>query len=131
MSIMRIDTLLLICLAAAASDVKPTYLEGDFDGDGKRDRAEIVMRGKDQGITIHLSSYTTPVTLGAGNAFNDMKNLDFTAWQLHRKNKRIARGMGAGRPPVLLGDAFLLEWEGGSGIVYWNGKRFVWYQQGD
>jgi hypothetical protein len=39
--------------------------------------------------------------------------------------------MGVGRPPALSGDAFVLEWESGSGIVYWNGTKFIWYQQGD
>jgi len=64
-------------------------------------------------------------------SFNDMKNLDFTAWQVHLKTSRGAQSLGAGRPPVLTGDGLLLEWESASAIVYWNGNRFVWYQQGD
>ncbi len=115
----------------ASSKVEPRYLTGDFDGDGKADTAVVVTRGREQGVTVCPGGTGTPVVLGAGNAFNEMKNLDFTAWQVHGKKRRVARGMGAGRPPVLGGDALLLEWESASALVYWNGKRFVWYQQGD
>ncbi len=111
--------------------IAPSYLKGDFDGDAKPDYAVVVNRGKQQGIAACLSATVSPVVLGAGAAFNDMQNLDFTAWRLHPKSRRVARGFGQGRPPVLKGDALYLEWESGSAIVYWKGKRFVWYQQGD
>jgi FG-GAP repeat len=106
-------------------------LGGDFDGDGKPDLAVAVVRGGQQGIAICRSGAATPVVLGAGTAFNDMANLDFTAWRLHPQKVRVARGFGGGRPPVLTGDALLLEWESASALVYWNGRRFAWYQQGD
>ncbi len=116
---------------ALSSKIAPSYLTADFDGDSKPDVAVVVNRGKQQGIAACLSGSPAPVILGAGAAFNDMPNLDFTAWRLHPKSRRVARGFGQGRPPVLQGDALYLEWESGSAVVYWNGKRFVWYQQGD
>jgi hypothetical protein len=125
------------CLRAAGpsyvltTKIAPSYLNADFDGDAKPDVAAVVSRGKQQGLAVCLSGAPAPVVLGAGVAFNDMKDLDFTAWRLHPKNQRVARGAGQSRPPMLKGDALYLEWESASAIVYWNGKRFVWYQQGD
>ena len=89
------------------------------------------MRGTAQGVIVCRSGGSSPIALGAGIPFNQMKDLDFTSWRIHPKAIPVARGVGAGQPPVLSGDALLLEWESGSGIVYWNGRRFVWYQQGD
>jgi hypothetical protein len=111
--------------------VSPSYLKGDFDGDGKPDYAVLVTRGRAQGVAVCRASGAPPLVLGAGTPFNEMKDLDFTSWQVHGKNQRVARGMGSGRAPALLGDALLLEWESASAIVYWNGHRLVWYQQGD
>ncbi len=97
--------------------VSPSFLEADFDGDGKPDVAVLVRRGKDQGIVVCRGNDAPPIVLGAGTTFNDMRNLDFTSWKIHAKNRKVA---------------LLLEWaESGSAIVYWNGSKFVWYQQGD
>ena len=111
--------------------VDPAYLRGDFDGDGRADYAVVMTRGGAQGLVVCRGSGAGPVVLGAGTAFNEMKNLDFTGWQVHGKSRRVARGFGVGRAPVLLGDALVLEWESASAIVYWNGHQFRWYQQGD
>jgi hypothetical protein len=125
------------CLASAGPGysaqrkLDPHVRRGDFDGDGKSDQAVVVTRGRKQGVLVCWGSGARPAVLGAGVAFHEMTDLDFTEWRLHSHKQRVARGFGAGRPPALLGDALLLEWESGSGIVYWNGKRFAWYQQGD
>jgi hypothetical protein len=116
---------------AVDDKLDPLYLRGDFDGDGKPDYAVVANRGREQGIVVCRSGAAAPVVLGAGVAFNYMKNLDFTAWRVHLKSRRVTRGVGERRPPVLTGDALVLEWESASAIVYWNGKRFIWYQQGD
>lgn len=71
------------------------------------------------------------MVLGAGTEFSQMKNIKFDGWQVHPKSRRVERGVGEGKPPVLLADAILIEEESASGLVYWNGKRFIWYQQGD
>ena len=111
--------------------ITPESLRGDFDGDGKPDQALVVARSGKQGVLICRSGAPTPIVLGAGTAFHEMDNLDFTAWRIHAKNQPVARGAGARRIPSLAGDAIYLEWESASALVYWNGKRFVWYQQGD
>ena len=115
----------------ASQKVAPGYLRGDFDGDGKPDYAVLVTRGREQGVVVCRGNAAAPVILGAGYAFNDMKDLDFSAWRIHARTRRVSPGFEAGKPPVLTGDALYLEWEAGSAIVYWNGKRFQWYQQGD
>ena len=124
------------CIAKAGSGyvvsqkIDPTLLHGDFDGDGKPDFAVAVVRKTAQGVVVCRSS-GSPIVLGAGRAFNEMINLDFAGWRLHPKSIKVPRGAGAGTPPILKGDALLLEWESASAVVYWDGARFVWYQQGD
>lgn len=104
--------------------VKPDMLRADFDGDGTPDTAVAIRRkqSNEQGILICRSGGGQAVVLGAGTAFNDMKNLDFGLWEL--KPKR--------RVPKSLGTMLYVEWpERASALIYWNGKRFMWYQQGD
>jgi hypothetical protein len=126
------------CLKAVGSGytisgkINPFYLRGDFDGDGKPDYAVLVRNGDQQGVVLCLNGARNPTLLGAGSAFNKMKDLNFNAWQVHPRAHRVQRGVEERKPLVLLGDAILLEWEeSASAIVYWNGKHFVWYQQGD
>ncbi len=112
--------------------INPFYLRGDFDGDGKSDYAVLIRKGNQQGVMICRSVGAKPTVLGAGVEFNQMKDLNFNAWQVHPKGRRVEQGVGEGKAPVLIGDAIVIEWEeSASALVYWNGKRFVWYQQGD
>ena len=112
--------------------INPFYLRGDFDGSGKEGYAVLVRSADQQGVMLCRGGTAKPVVLGAGTEFNKMKDLNFGAWQVHPKDRPVERGVGEGKPPALLGDAILLEWEEtASAVVYWNGKRFVWYQQGD
>jgi hypothetical protein len=121
-----------------SAKVNPFYLRGDFDGDGRPDYAVRVVskKGGFQGIVVYLSSQKGPVLLGAGTAFKfggsaavDFKGLD--VWQVYGK-QAVERGVGAGPPPKLVGDAILLgKKDSGSGLIYWDGKKFLWYQQGD
>ncbi|MGH9721825.1 MAG: hypothetical protein ACRD8O_16575 [Bryobacteraceae bacterium] len=125
------------CLARAGSGytvshkLAPHALQGDFDGDGKPDLAVLVTRGREQGVVVCRGGTPPASVLGAGIPFNEMKDLDFTAWRIHPASRKVGRGATARRPPSLAGDALYLEWESASAIVYWNGKRFAWYQQGD
>jgi len=112
--------------------INPFYLRGDFDGDSRPDHAVLIRRNNQQGVMICRVGSAKPIVLGAGTEFSQMKDLRFDAWQVHPRGRRVERGVGEGKPPVLLGDAILMEWEeSASALVYWNGKRFVWYQQGD
>lgn len=118
--------------------INPFYLRGDFDGDGKADYAILVVSNKDytKGIAIWLSSQKKFFVLGAGQSFkfSDSESADLAfidTWQVYGK-KPVDRGVGAGPPPRLIGEALLVgKSESASGLVYWNGKHFAWCQQGD
>ncbi len=115
---------------AVNSKINPFYLRGDFRGDGKLSHVVLIQKDGKQGIIYCRSG--VPTVLGAGMEFHNMTNLNFTSWQVHPKAVRVQRGVGEGMPPKLLGDAIVLEWdESASAFVYWNGRHFVWYQQGD
>ena len=115
--------------------MNPSYLEGDFNGDGKMDVAVLVKErstGK-LGIAI-VNGATRNVTIlgagiGIGNGSDDFEWMD--SWQVYSKTR------GAHAPDEksvlhLRGDALLVEKsEAASALIYWNGKRYVWSQQGD
>jgi hypothetical protein len=49
-----------------------------------------------------------------------------------RPKSTVKKGVGESPPPRLLGEAILLEKAvAASGLLYCNGKRFLWYQQVD
>lgn len=114
--------------------INPYYLRGDFDGDGISDHAVLVRtsEGDAQGVLFCPGSKTKrAIVLGAGQSFHRMTDLTFGAWRVYPKGK-VGRGAGEGPPPRLISDAIFLIWpESASAIVYWDGKRFRWYQQGD
>jgi hypothetical protein len=118
--------------------MNPFYLRGDFDGDGKSDYA-VRIKSKvtsESGIAIWLSSLHRFVFLGAGTPFkvsgSSASNLDFlNTWQVYGK-RLVERSVESAPPPHLVGEAILAgKRESASGLIYWNGKSFVWYQQGD
>jgi hypothetical protein len=112
--------------------VKPFYLPGDFNGDGKTDIAVLVKQrstGK-LGIAI-INGGTDKVTiLGAGTAIgnggDDFQWMD--SWEIYSKD-RVSSGTSV---PKLHGDALLVsKSEAASALIYSNGKRYVWLQEGD
>jgi hypothetical protein len=110
----------------------PFYLRGDFNGNGKIDVAVLVKQrstGK-LGIAIIHGENNKVTILGAGtligNGGDDFEWMD--TWQVRSKS-----GVVAGTNfPKLYGDALLVgKTEAASALIYWNGKRYVWLQQGD
>ncbi len=125
------------CLAALSpgyaisNKINPTYLRGYFHGWRKPEYALLIQKNQKQGI-MFCAVGAPPTVIGAGTVFKEMPDLKFTGWRVHSKSDRVERGVGERAPPKLLGDALLLEWEeSASAIIYWNGRRFGWYQQGD
>jgi hypothetical protein len=99
----------------------------------------VAARGdRKKGIAIWLSSApkSGPIIIGAGTksraGAGEYDDWDFfDAWQVYGSRK-VARGAGEGDPPKLIGEAILIErTEAASGLLYWDGRRFPWYQQGD
>jgi hypothetical protein len=115
--------------------VNPSYLEGDFNGDGKMDAAVLVKERSTGKLGIAIVHGTTgKVTIlgagfGIGNGGDDFEWMD--SWQVYSKT-RAAHTEGEIDVPRLRGDALLVEnSESASALIYWNGKRYLWSQQGD
>jgi hypothetical protein len=115
--------------------LSPFYLRADFDGDGKIDVAALVKQrstGK-LGIAIVHGEAEKATILGAGTAIgkggDDFEWMD--SWQICSKD-RGAKGAHETGVPHLRGDALLVsKSEAASALIYWNGKHYVWLQQGD
>ena len=119
---------------ALETRINPFYLQGDFDGDGWRDSAVLVKErssGK-KGAALVFKGGKVRV-IGAGKDIGDgTDNLDWMdAWYVEPKGK-VQQGATDEAPPTLKGDALMvIKTESASGLIYWDGKRFRFYQQGD
>ena len=118
-------------------DLNPFYLRGDFNGDKKIDYALAVIESKTgkKGILIYHPATKTFFKLGAGKRIpngylsDDMDWMD--AWHICGKDE-IGQGVTDEKPPKLIGEAiYAFKLESSSGIIYWDGKEYRWYQQGD
>jgi hypothetical protein len=118
-----------------SSHLKPSYLRGDFDGDGKLDIA-ILVRQKSTGkigIAVCHSSTNKILLIGAetsvGNGGDNFDWMDI--WNVTPK-ATAARQVGKAAAARLKGDTIHVEKsESASALIYWSGARYVWRQQGD
>lgn len=120
---------------AISTQLNPFYVQGDFDGDGKLDCA-ILVRNKASGklgIAIVHAGKPGVSVLGAGTAFgsggDDFAWMD--AWYVYPRGQ-VSKGASGAAPPKLKGDGLMLiKTEASSGLAYWTGAQYKWYQQGD
>jgi hypothetical protein len=112
--------------------VKPFYLSGDFNGDGKPDVAVLVKQRSTEkfGIAIIHGATDKITILGAGTAIgnggDDFQWMD--SWEIYSKDRVSSET----NTPKLRGDALLVsKSEAASALIYWNGRRYVWSQEGD
>lgn len=119
---------------AVVTRINPFYLQGDFDGDGWRDTAVLVRErssGRQGAIIVFRGGKMRVVGAGKdiGDGSTDLDWMD--AWHVERKG-RASQGATDEAPPTLKGDGIMvIKTESGSGLIWWDGKRFRWYQQGD
>ena len=108
---------------------------GDFNGDGRWDTAVLIKErssGKN-GIAIYHGRSNRLIIVGAGqdwgNGSDDFPGLD--AWHVFHRGP-VGKGADRKAPPKLRGDALMvIKTESASTLIYWNGTRYAWYQQGD
>jgi hypothetical protein len=129
-----------------SSRLNPFYQRGDFDGDGKQDFAIWIRELKSNKVGIAIINRRTEKIsiIGAGNMIVNRvgkaiwarsdggDSLDvIDAWHVYEKGI-VEQGVGEGSPPILKGDALMLiKTESASGLIFWTGKSYAWYQQGD
>lgn len=126
-----------------ADNPNPPYLNGDFDGDGRPDYAISVINKttKKHGIAIIRSSMAAVDVLGAGGtklrvgSGPDAYLLEDFDWmdEWHVQSKATAsKELGRKVAALMRGDGIVVEKsESASGLVYWDGKRWLWRQMGD
>ena len=113
----------------------PSSLTGDFDGDGKPDIAVLVKQksSKKIGIAVCHSSTGKVFFIGAGTEMgNGGDNFDWMdIWRVTSK-ATAAKKLGRAAAATLKGDAIHVEKsESASGLIYWNGRKYIWRQGGD
>jgi hypothetical protein len=108
----------------------PCLLEGDFDGDRKKDEAVLVRqkKGGKRGIAV-LHGRGASHRLGAGRTVGNGGD-DFSWLEVWRLVPKDAREEGA--PPARKGDLLYVgQAEGASAYLYWSGRSWKWRQAGD
>lgn len=111
------------------------YLRGDFNGDSSNDIAVLVTEKTSNKLGIIVLHFGTNDTfiLGAGKIVGNGGD-DFnwmTNWDVKRKEK-VGQGADGKPPPILIGESLFVEKaESASAIICWDGRKYIWYQQGD
>lgn len=117
------------------SRINPFYLRGDFNGDDKPDIAVLIenIETKKQGIAIFHYDEDNIYIVGAGRSLriggDDYSFMDM--WCVYRGGTP-ERGVEESSPPKIQHEALYIgKSESMSAIIYWSGKRYKWYHQGD
>ena len=121
---------------------KPGFLQADFNGDGKTDVAILVARRTTQskGIIILHQGQSTPYVVGTGrNTASCIVRGDLSwadHWHIYTQPRTEettfnpngdilgSRAVRLKHPTIEL-----TKEEQGGGMIYWNGKRYIWIHQ--
>lgn len=117
-------------------DLNPFYLRGDFNGDKEADYALAVVESKTskKGFIIYHTSNKKHFVIGAGGSMPGGYGDNYwmvDAWEV-LDEKVVGQGVIELKPPKLIGEAIRVQkLESSSGLIYWDGKQYRWFQQGD
>ncbi|MGC3943788.1 MAG: hypothetical protein QM762_04475 [Chryseolinea sp.] len=125
-----------------AKYIAPQFLEADFSGDGNADLAILIERktNKKKGILILLANSNKAFVIGAGTKFgNAGDNFKWAnVWSVfsekvtHETTFKPDGDVEGGKKVTLERPAIAIkEEEGSGGLIYFNGKQFIWIHQGD
>lgn len=105
------------------STLRPAFLQSDFNGDKYQDIAVLIRNkgNKKQGILLLHGNTNQVYVFGAGinfgNGSDDFKWMK--RWMIYKENRLKT-------PAIEVSDP-----ESAGGLIYWNGKKYIWIQQGD
>ena len=126
-----------------SDSLNPSYLRGDFDGDGKPDYAVLVVnrQSKKHGLAVVRSSPARVDILGAGGIklrvgsgqdaylLEDFDWMD--AWHVESRHT-TGPDLGRGLQSKMMGDGIVVEkTESASALIFWDGRSYKWRQMGD
>ena len=128
------------------SFLKPSNLSADFNGDGKTDAAMLVVekKTKKKGIILINGGSTQYFVFGAGTNFGS-GGKDFSwlnGWQIYKEKTAYETVLDKdgdlmdGKKIILKRPGlYVYQLEDGEpnsgGIIYWDGKKYIWIQQGE
>jgi hypothetical protein len=130
-----------------SSFLKPSFLQADFSGDATQDIAVLVIEKgtKRKGILLIHGRTREHFLFGAGTAFGsgdkDFKWAD--KWKLYTKktayetqfDKESGDILGSKEIKLVRPGIIIEDYEDGAalagGIIYWNGKKYIWIHQGE
>lgn len=115
-------------------DINPFFITGDFEGDHQTDIAIRIKNNQtgDVGLAIiHFRSKHIFI-IAAGQESGRGKDLRwFDMWSILPKGT-IGNSSFESQSLTLKGDALvLIKSESASAILYWDGKKYAWYQTSD
>jgi len=127
-----------------AAFITPAFQNADFDGDGVDDTAVLVREvgsGKRGVVIVDGRNSACRYVMGAGTVFRGSDDLTWLRrWSVYRKGVAFetrfdpksgdiigGRQIQLQRPALLLEDPRVHA----GGLVYWNGRRYVWIHQGE
>jgi hypothetical protein len=129
-----------------ASFLKPSFIQADFNGDGTPDVAALVLetKTKKRGILLIHNNTLDYFVFGAGISFDNSDNFDWAEkWLLYTEkiafetqfDKKTGDILGGKKVKLARPGILIWDYEDGSpyagGIIYWNGKKYIWIHQGE
>jgi hypothetical protein len=126
--------------------LKPSFLQSDFNGDGITDIATLVTEKKTKktGILLIHGGSNQYFVLGAGTKFGNGGD-DFKwarGWHLYKDKiayeqlfNKDGDMLGCKKIKLVRAVFFIYDLEDGEpnsgGIIYWDGKKYIWIHQGE